>query len=790
MADNRYKDFTDEAIKQLERLEEKEKALQKKIDDRNKKKLNDQAKIHQKLLAQLDETKKEIDEINEREQQRLTYARQLSKENLSYFRSISKIAPETRKLLGFEKNITQSRGVFSSLSKDVIEMKAQEANLNDDELETSVYRRGILEEQLSAQQSQAAALVRAKKEENELSQFKEQQTYYDSLRGELGDEIVDKLIQSNKETENLFKQEQRVLELRKQQEGLLNQMPEPIKNAVEMAKGLGTAIKAGLGPLFIIGAVITAAFKSFTDLEDGAEEFRKTTGLTNSQMKDIRSQANQITQEFADTGLAAKDVFNTVASLKQEFSDISNFSNEVVAGLTLLNTNFGVTTENAGKVQGIFEQIGGLSSETATSLQLQVANLANMAGVAPAKVFEDIAENAEAASKFFRGDIKALAASAVQARRLGSNLKSVVTTTEKLLDFESGISAELEASAFVGGQFNLTRARGLAAAGKEVEAQQEILNQLQRSGDFRKQDYFTQTALANAAGMEVAEINKLITNREKLNSLSGQQLKLTEEAMKNGLDISNINKEDLATQVEAFSTQQEQQKVLDKIANQFTGIASTIGSVLIPLLDGVLLLLYPIQLIVDGIKWLFGGIGKEISKAIGPLNMFGKIIKAVAGGLVIWAALATYAGMASFLAGTIVGAPLIPFVAGAAAAAVLTAGFGILSKIGDLNSPATGKTIVSTKEGGLFELSPNDDLIAAPGASRALQNMSQGSGNSTQSTNISSQSNNGTDKLISTIERLEKAYMKGSQVNLDGVKVTNRLGVVINDTTRNNFSLL
>lgn len=31
-------------------------------------------------------------------------------------------------------------------------------------------------------------------------------------------------------------------------------------------------------------------------------------------------------------------------------------------------------------------------------------------------------------------------------------------------------------------------------------------------------------------------------------------------------------------------------------------------------------------------------------------------------------------------------------------------------------SPADGKTRVSTKEGGLFELSPNDDLVAAPGA--------------------------------------------------------------------------
>jgi hypothetical protein len=38
-----------------------------------------------------------------------------------------------------------------------------------------------------------------------------------------------------------------------------------------------------------------------------------------------------------------------------------------------------------------------------------------------------------------------------------------------------------------------------------------------------------------------------------------------------------------------------------------------------------------------------------------------------------------------------------------------------ISPAGDMFSPADGKTQVSTKEGGLFELSPNDDFIAAPG---------------------------------------------------------------------------
>jgi hypothetical protein len=50
-------------------------------------------------------------------------------------------------------------------------------------------------------------------------------------------------------------------------------------------------------------------------------------------------------------------------------------------------------------------------------------------------------------------------------------------------------------------------------------------------------------------------------------------------------------------------------------------------------------------------------------------------------------------------------------------------------KTGDMSSAADGKTQVSTKEGGLFELSPNDDLVAAPGA---VDKMNQKGGGGTQ----------------------------------------------------------
>jgi transcriptional regulator with XRE-family HTH domain len=588
--------------------------------------------------------------------------------------------------------------------------------------------------------------------------------------------------------DKLEKQENRLTEIKSQQDDLINQLPDGLKSSIGFAKGLGNAIKAGMGPLFLIGGVLALAISSFKELDESAKKFRETTGLTNSQMESIRSDANQITGEFGNLGVNAEKVFDTVAALKSEFGDTVKFSKETTAALTVLNANFGVSADTAAKVQSQFEAIGGVSSETAASLQMQVANMANLAGVAPAKVLADIAENAEATSTFFKGDLNALTKNAIQARRMGTSLKEQVALAEKLLDFESGIEEELVAATFVGGQFNLGRARALAMEGKLAEANEETLKQIQRSGDFRKQDYFTQQQLAKAAGMSVEEINKQLNAQEKLNSLTTEQKKAAEDAISKGLDITNINADQLAQETEKFAKQQEQQAQLEKLNNAFMGMAATIGSVLIPLIDGIALVLTPISLLVEGIQWFFGGIGEKISAMIGPLNMVGKIIKGLAGLAIIFAAYKAYASFAIV--------PVVGAIKGAiAAAAILASGFSLLSKIGDLNSPADGKTQVSTKEGGLFELSPNDDLVAAPGAAAALAQAGNADVGTTTLADGKSSPNLAVlsaplNAMINEIKALRADLNSGKiAVYMDTAKVTANISTNVDQGTRNSYNL-
>ena len=159
-------------------------------------------------------------------------------------------------------------------------------------------------------------------------------------RGVLTNEQL-KIAKKNLELKDQLKQKQEVLtELQKQQGDAMSMLPAGLQSAIGGARTLGSALKVGLGPLFVIGAILVATLKSFTDLEDSAKGFRETTGLTNSQMEGMRTQAIELQRNLGMAGVDAEKLFGTMSALTSEFSDIARFSDEVIGGLTLLNTNF------------------------------------------------------------------------------------------------------------------------------------------------------------------------------------------------------------------------------------------------------------------------------------------------------------------------------------------------------------------------------------------------------------------------------------------------------------------
>lgn len=694
--------------------------------------------------------------------------------------SFSKLDIGARKLIQTNKIGSTA---FASLAKDILDIKDQQAGLSEDELKINQRKLDIYSNLYTSITNQAEAAAQTKNELLGVSEQASRRMHFEESINGLTDEEKAKLRDLYNLNENLIAQQERLQKINEEADSLYEKLPTFLQDGVDMAKKLAKGIASGLGPIVIMGALLAAALDSFTELESAAKKFREETGLTASQTKEAAAQVRQIRAEYAGLGIEADDVYDSIAAFKNEFGDTLNATKAIISNVTLLNKQFGISQKDAAAVNMVFQSMAGLSAETAQGVSQQVAEMANLAKVAPSKVFADIADAAGDTYTYFKGDVNLIAKQAIEARRLGTTLKDVLKTTEGLLDFENGIEKELVAATFVGGQFNLSQARALAYAGKHVDAQKEILKQVERAGKFSEQDSFTKKVLADAAGMTVDELSKQLLIQQKLGNLSDVEQKRISDAMDKGLDITNMTEDQLKAKTQQLEKEQEIADKITQMENSFKGIVAAVGEGLLPLMDA----LTPIMTTIGNI---FGSIFKVLNSVPG-------LFPAIIGGLTTMyilskktALLKMKEAIASIFSGSSAWGPVGLIAAGAGVAALLAyLGSARVTEAGDVMSPAYGKTQISTKEGGLLELSPNDDLVAAP---NLVSNITKKSALAeTPTIKVQSGNDMAINILVQEMKAL-RADMNSGKIRantyLDGQKVT--AGIVANSekSTRNNFT--
>ena len=579
-------------------------------------------------------------------------------------------------------------------------------------------------------------------------------------------------------------QEKRIGEIQEQQKKMYDAIPDGLKSIIE---GAGKFLKISSGVVFAWAAAATIfalGAKAMTDMSDASKKFRQETGIINSQMVEVKKTAAAVTSEMAQLGVEFEGVFETISEIKKQFGDVANLSKDTVRALTVLSTNFGVAAEDSAEFVGQLEAMTGLSEDTAVNYALQVTNVAKLSKIAPKQLFKDIAEAAKDSAEYFGTGFDNMAKTAIEARRLGTTLKEVIGVSEKLLDFEGGIEQELKAAAFAQGQFNLTQARTLAANKDYSGALDEVLNQMERGGRFADKDLWTQKELAKTVGETPATIQRLIAQRERLVHLGDEDRKLAQQAIANGLDITNASKEDLDLTIKKLKADQQMQGELSKIKNTFSGIGMQLGTAVLPILE---LMLVPVSLMAEG----FGAIANFVKEYSGTLGAIAGIMATIYGIqklIVISQRAEAFWRLMSMKRAALLGPLTALSNPVKAAAGVIAAGivFGVASRYmnaGDMNSPAEGQTTVSTKEGGLFKLSKNDDLIAAPGASSALANASNSGGGAMQGVMAGI--------IAANTKAMERLSSGGIPVNtyLDTSKVTSNINGYQTKTTRNNFNI-
>lgn len=271
------------------------------------------------------------------------------------------------------------------------------------------------------------------------------------------------------------------------------------------------AILVSFGLMFALFKGMHSILKSFSAVTDtlGASFGAMGTDLENNVVGNLRESRF----EAAQLGKGIKELVSTTNVLANNFGmgleEASALAGKVIdTGMAL-----GISDEEAAKLFGTLMKVGDLTAEQAEVLAESTYQLAQQNNVNPSAVMKDIANSSEMIAKFGAQNLDSITKSAIQAKKMGLNLASVEKIADSLLNFQSSLNAEVEASLMIGKQLNFQKARELALSGDMSGMMDNITEQLGGQVAFGRLDVLQKQSLARSLGVSVAEMEKLATNQ-------------------------------------------------------------------------------------------------------------------------------------------------------------------------------------------------------------------------------------------------------------------------------------
>lgn len=305
---------------------------------------------------------------------------------------------------------------------------------------------------------------------------------------------------------------------RQQQAGQISSTRAFTKGIGEQLKGIGNVTKAiGVSRLAVgglIGGAILLAKKFFdvaNAVDKGAAELVKTSGVLD---KSFNATLIRATEQATLLGGNVELAAGYASDFIDKISPSVPLTGTLVGNLAQVGEKLQIGASVATKLTQIISELNGVGFEAASGL---IDKTIGSLRLGP-RIARDLAESYDGVIDKFGIGLNSLIDQTRQANRLGLSIGKVADFAGGLLDLQSSISAEFKASAILGQQINLQKARQLSFEGDIVGALNETLDRVEDIGGFEKLNFFQRKALAEATGLTVSELQKEINLRRQLGS--------------------------------------------------------------------------------------------------------------------------------------------------------------------------------------------------------------------------------------------------------------------------------
>ena len=303
-----------------------------------------------------------------------------------------------------------------------------------------------------------------------------------------------------------------------------------VKGMKDQAVLFGRAMMAN--PYMLILAGFALLIMYIKDTVSFSMKLSKELGVSASQAGKLSNEIGFVRRKFLD--MVGIDVSAISSQLLEDFGNVNMLSGKTVQEIGTMALGMGTTGQNLVKVSKTMQSVLPNVSSSAEAMESMsmFAAYAKENGAATGKVMDDLAENTEVFASFGKDGGENIAMAAIQARKLGLNLSQTAKIADSLLDFESSIEKEMEASLLIGKQLNYNRARQLALEGDIAGAASEVMDQIGGQEEFSRLNVIQRRALADSIGVTTDELSRLASGDLNVSSDATEPMDAVAEGQK------------------------------------------------------------------------------------------------------------------------------------------------------------------------------------------------------------------------------------------------------------------
>ena len=338
---------------------------------------------------------------------------------------------------------------------------------------------------------------------------------------------------------------------------------------------LGSSLSKNLtSPLAIAGFLIMQLVEAIKLSDKAAGDLAKDFNITYDGALNLREELTEIASLSGDVAVTTKGLQESMVAIGKTLGSNAMLNAKDLVFMTQLREKAGFVNEELASMERLTLATGGnLKKNTQNILySAKVTGLNAKVLLNEKDIYRDIAKASDAVKLSIIGSGKSLGEAAAQAKALGLNLDQLDKIAGGLLDFESSISAELEAQLLTGKNINLEQARLYAINNDYAGLAREIAKNAGSVAEFGQMNRLQQEAIAKAVGMSREELARTLTDQEALKEISADQVGNAKAALA-AARARGMTEEEIAKQ--GINNLMHQQSVQERLDRKSTRLNSS-----------------------------------------------------------------------------------------------------------------------------------------------------------------------------------------------------------------------